>query len=76
MSEKLKRCPFCGSTKLKLEKKSHGRARDGRPLYTASIRCNCCHARGGTILNSTLPYAIKEDVEAEAIDRWNRRAEK
>ena len=76
MSEKLKRCPFCGSTKLKLEKKKCGRFNDGRSKYVASIRCNCCHARGGTILNSTLPYAIKEDIEAAAIDRWNRRAEK
>ena len=32
-----------------------------------------CHARGGTVTNLTIPYAIKEDVEREAYNRWNRR---
>jgi len=70
MSE-LKSCPFCGSTKLKLEKKAT-RYR-GHKAYVASIRCNSCHARGGTVTNLTIPYAVKEDVEAEAYRRWNRR---
>lgn len=52
MSE-LKSCPFCGSTKLKLEKKAT-RYR-GHEAYVASI------------------YAVKEDVEAEAYRRWNKR---
>ncbi len=47
----------------------------GKKAYVASIRCNCCNARGGTIINLTIPYAVKEDVEQEAIDRWNRRVE-
>ena len=71
MSE-LKSCPFCGSRKLKLEKKAT-RYR-GHEAYVASIRCNSCHARGGTVTNLTIPYAVKEDVEAEAYRRWNRRS--
>lgn len=74
MSEiKLKSCPFCGSSKSKLVKKKINYK--GKKAYAASIRCNCCNARGGTVTNLTIPYAIKEDVEQETIDRWNRRAE-
>lgn len=72
MPNELKPCPFCGSTKLKLVKKAT--KYHGRKAYRASVRCNCCHARGGTVTNLTIPYAVKEDVEQEAIDRWNRRA--
>ena len=68
----LKPCPFCGGTKLKLAKKTT--KYKGHEAYVASIRCNSCHARGGTITNLTIPYAVKEDVEAIAIERWNRRA--
>ena len=73
MSEqKLKPCPFCGSNKLKLVKKR--KRYKGHNAYTASVRCNCCHARGGTVLNLSIPYAVKEDVESIAFERWNRRA--
>ena len=68
----LKPCPFCGGTKLKLAKKTT--KYKGHEAYVASIRCNSCHARGGTVTNLTIPYAVKEDVEAIAIERWNRRA--
>ena len=65
-------CPFCGSKSVKIVKK---RARyKGVPSYIASVRCNVCHARGGTIINVTIPYAVKEDVEALAWERWNRRS--
>ena len=67
----LKPCPFCGSEKLKLVKKR--RIYRGNKAYTASIRCNCCHARGGTVINLTIPYAVKEDVEATARKLWNER---
>jgi len=69
--KELKSCPFCGSYKLKLEKKAT--KYKGRKAYVASIRCNSCHARGGTVTNLTIPYAINEDVEREAYSRWNRR---
>lgn len=71
MIKELKSCPFCGSYKLKLEKKAT--KYKGRKAYVASIRCNSCHARGGTVTNLTIPYAINEDVEREAYSRWNRR---
>ena len=70
--EELKPCPFCGSKKLRLEKKKV--VYKGQKAYIASIRCNRCNARGGTITNITIPYAVKEDVEQTAISRWNRRA--
>lgn len=78
----LKPCPFCGSGKLKLDKSS----RNGRSTY--SVRCNSCHARGGTsgcekttyksILYS--PLANGDPIEeaftaAKAIEAWNRRVE-
>ena len=71
MEDNLKPCPFCGSKKLKLEKKRTVYKR--HKAYTASVRCNCCHARGGTVINLTIPYAVIEDVEATARKRWNRR---
>lgn len=73
MDKGLKPCPFCGSNKLKLVKKKT--KYKGKTAYVASIRCNCCNGRGGTVLNLTIPYAVKEDVERRAIDRWNRRAD-
>ncbi|MBQ8298152.1 MAG: Lar family restriction alleviation protein [Ruminococcus sp.] len=72
MEKELKPCPFCGSVKLKLAKKRT--IYRGHKAYVASIRCNRCNARGGTVLNLTIPYAVKEDVENEAARRWNRRA--
>lgn len=67
----LKPCPFCGSDKVKLVKKRvHYK---GHKAYVASVRCNRCNARGGTITNITVPYAVKEDVEAIALERWNKR---
>lgn len=51
MPEKLKPCPFCGSTKLKVESKSvlEGYIEDIARVerMTFSVRCNSCHARGG-----------------------------
>lgn len=74
MLRELKPCPFCGSDKLKLEKKAT--RYKGHKAYVASIRCNSCHARGGTVTNLTIPYAVKEDVENIAYERWNKRREK
>ena len=71
MTDELKPCPYCGSTSLKLAKK-HTKYK-GKAAYIASVRCNVCHARGGTVLNLTIPYAVKEDVESEAFRRWNNR---
>ena len=47
----LKPCPFCGSTKLKVDKKSKFAGYNGLDRrveqQTYSVRCNVCHARGG-----------------------------
>lgn len=73
MSEiKLKPCPFCGSTKLKINQKST--KHNGEKAYVASIRCNVCHARGGAVTNITSPYVVKGDAEAEVVSKWNSRA--
>jgi Lar family restriction alleviation protein len=52
-NNELKLCPFCGSAKLKIERKSKyvGCNRLGERVeqHTYSVRCNVCHARGGAI---------------------------
>lgn len=49
----LKPCPFCGSTKIKVDSKSVRVGSNGLDdlVYrsTYSVRCNKCHARGGAI---------------------------
>lgn len=81
MIKELKSCPFCGSYKLKLEKKATKNKR--YKAYVAFIQCNSCYARGGAVMYRTIPYAINEDIEIpyainedierEAYSRWNRR---
>ena len=61
MSEtKLKPCPFCGSTKIKVDKKStlHGHIAGMWRVenHTYSVRCNVCHARGGAVGGKVIPY--------------------
>ena len=50
---KLKPCPFCGSKKLKLDRKSKFAGCNGLDQrveqHTYSVRCNVCHARGGAV---------------------------
>ena len=80
----------CGSEKLKLEKKS-GKVW-GYPSYvksvTYSVRCNVCHARGGTAsgivvkqsfcdnLDKTKNLRVNSDGEliSQAVSIWNTRA--
>lgn len=80
----------CGSEKLKLDKKS-GRVL-GYPSYvknvTYSVRCNVCHARGGTASGVVVKHSfcdnpdkirnfqVKSDWEliAQAVSIWNDRA--
>lgn len=81
----------CGSERLKLDKKSEKVW--GYPSYvksvTYSVRCNVCHARGGTASGVVLKHCfcdnpdkiknikIKSDGEiiAQAVAIWNTRAQ-
>ena len=58
--DELKSCPFCGSNKLKIDKKSKLVGRNGLDwnVYqqTYSVRCNVCHARGGAIGGKVIPH--------------------
>ena len=77
----LKKCPFCGSDKLKIEKKKKETRYFGIGAlenYTASVRCNVCHARGGAVSgyvrNRRFVEAdnwLKDEISIEA---WNKRA--
>lgn len=77
MTDKLKPCPFCGGEKLKIDYKSR------KGLETYSVRCNKCHARGGTAslhvhsMVDTKGYAelksSREIVKKQAIKAWNTR---
>ena len=89
--DKLKPCPFCGGTKLKIERKSRLAGWNGLDMrvemHTYSVRCNTCHARGGAVggrvMNdpwtrcAQLPDWATTDktLEAKAIEAWNRRAD-
>lgn len=82
MSE-LKPCPFCGSTKLKIDSKSKTVSYRHVDIFTASVRCNVCHARGGTASGECGWYYFGSpkseklttlaEIEQRAIDAWNRR---
>ena len=79
-------CPFCGSEKLKIETKSgriHYYEKNGMKSWqnvVFSVRCNSCHARGGTF-SIDLPISgllgdlknKKKEATDKAIERWNRR---
>ena len=82
----LKPCPFCGSNKLKIETKSgriHYYEKDGMKSWqnvVFSVRCNSCHARGGTV-GADLPVSWylgdlenkRKEATDKAIKKWNNR---
>lgn len=80
---KLLPCPFCGSTKLKVDQKASSNTKwnpeTGRcdKLVVVTVRCNKCHTRGPTVSM----YAGWYDRPAQvlnnaAIEAWNQRIEK
>lgn len=88
LNRELKPCPFCGSDKVKVEGKTKkALSYEGLEHRTYAVRCNKCHARGGTasgyIRNSFyhLTERGKELMEREceirnrATEAWNRRAD-
>ena len=87
----LKPCPFCGGTKLKIDRKSRLAGWNGLDMrvemHTYSVRCNTCHARGGAVggrvMNERFTRCAQlpdwattgKALEEKAIEAWNRRAD-
>ena len=86
----LKPCPFCGGTKLKIDKKSTRAGYNGLgdrvENHTFSVRCNKCHARGGACGGRVLSHIRRgfdipdwsttdEGLKEMAVEAWNRREE-
>lgn len=70
----LKPCPFCGSTKMKVDSK-RGTIRLGKQRVSVSVRCNSCNARG-PVVGITMDagrYNERELVGEEVFEMWNRR---
>ena len=69
----LKPCPFCGSTKLKIDSKrtfAHG----GKRHCSVSVRCTKCFARS-PVVGTTMPdgkYNEREICEEAVTKAWNR----
>ncbi|MBD9292864.1 restriction alleviation protein, Lar family [Coprococcus sp. AF38-1] len=74
MSEnKLKPCPFCGSTKLKIESKRTFNY--GKKHCSVTVRCMKCHARSpvvGINLDNN-QYNERELCELQVTEAWNTR---
>ena len=72
----LKPCPFCGSTSLVVKSKHNGEV-FYIGTHSASVRCNKCHARGGTASckASTKTYSADTEAIEKAIKLWNRRCD-
>ena len=73
-------CPFCGSTKLKIDQKKGNDVKWNREtgrqekFVVVTVRCNKCHTRGPT----TSMYASYYDsptkaLQEKAIEVWNTR---
>lgn len=86
---KLDACPFCGSTKLKVEKKSRPFGITGLDVpvnnVSCSVRCNRCYARGPIASGRVLAYSIRglpqpswsatiSELNEQAKTMWNQRA--
>lgn len=73
MSE-MKPCPFCGSTKLKIDsKRTFGYG--GKYHCSVTVRCSKCHARS-PVVGIEMPvgrYDEREICEEKVIEAWNRR---
>ena len=79
MSE-LKPCPFCGSTKLKVDWKTSSSTKWNPEtkrldkLVVVTVRCNRCHTRGPTTSMWGGWYDRPEQVLADAaVEKWNER---
>ncbi len=79
MTDKLKPCPFCGSTDIRYSLKITGHF---NVRYHASMYCNKCHCCGARTLTKSIRHndykgrlQIEEDksIRQQAEDVWNRR---
>jgi Lar family restriction alleviation protein len=68
-------CPFCGSTKLKVDSKHHGK-HYYEGSHSATVRCQKCHARGPTAACKVTreQMHVTEATKQKAIELWNARA--
>ena len=92
MNEKLKPCPFCGYDKAKvMSKKLEGSYSSEFTLHIKVryyVMCNRCHAESSPVIANMVTYIpyeslcgtyTKENIDMykqQAIEKWNRRAEK
>jgi Lar family restriction alleviation protein len=73
MNETLKPCPFCGSTKLKIESKRTFNY--SKRHCSVTVRCMKCHARSpvvGINLDKN-QHNERELCESQVTEAWNRR---
>ena len=82
MSELLP-CPFCGSTKLKIDQKTSSNTKFNNEtkrcdkLVVVTVRCNKCHARGPTMSMYAGSYdRPTKALEEKAIEAWNTRSQR
>ena len=73
MTEKLKPCPFCGSTKLKIDSKRTFNY--NKRHCSVTVRCMKCHARSPVVGISMdkNQYNERELCESQVTEAWNRR---
>ena len=73
MTEKLKPCPFCGSTKLKIESKRTFNY--NKRHCSVTVRCMKCHARSPVVgINvDNNQYNERELCESQVTESWNER---
>ena len=72
LTSELKPCPFCGSTKLKIESKTRFAGYTGIDARveqdTYSVRCNVCHARGGATSGKVIKSHM--DIYSCKMPQW------
>lgn len=81
LSDELLCCPFCGSSKLKIDSKrnytyEHDKITGAQlKKCSVSVRCGSCHARG-PVVGVKVPdgeYNEKQLVEQAVVEAWNNR---
>lgn len=93
IARELAPCPFCHSTSVKLVRTAKAIGHNGLDWvverHTYSVRCNSCHARGGTVSGKVIPQfnpnvipgglkpaswqTTDEALVERAIRLWNKR---